>query len=718
MKRTAPSLPPKMMYLRDTKEKYDVRASFQRYIKQTLKIQREKGHEERLDHSPAIVTRRFKALESFLPDFLERYEEEFTDSFYISEIFTQLNTFPFGSLTTLEARQHLLLAAALWILDQVTEQDGWMAKITPFLPKDEELLDEIDIPDIWHPRYDYDLIMSVVYVLWFRYGEPELDGKNADYSRLLINTQLANGKVKASENFLGLISLIPQERIKAAVDHYTDTALSWLDHLIECLKPFTEESHDIMKEGNAAADKYNELRTQLGEVERTTEKPKKKPVINPLLVAPPVAPQPFGRGAFDFSSLALRSQLDSIPGLSKESMEKLMGDPVAHAVFEITEKMDAVNNQYDKLVEEYNDVTSQILFDIFHAGRDGLADEMEPLGDDIDPYEMCFALLMLIEMDSDFPWLCGLNVGMLTEVTNRLPWAYREYSEFEDDIWFPDEEQQSMLPASFGGPDAGPWHAPKYHEKDDTTLRSMAQILYEETGCLLPRDLEKYESIRKRIKSLGLSAKDTNTMLTMMAVLGQARRQMVTPTITSWGEPASPPPDEQEAPVNEADKTESEEIKRLRAALHDAEAAARTARKDLATLKENSAREHRELADLRSLVFSMQQEQPDEPDEPVDESKFPYEVQRETIVFGGHETWLKAIKPMLTGNVRFIDKDLIFDTGIIRHVDMIWIQTNALSHSQYGRITDTARIFKKPIRYFTNASATICAEQLMEEDSK
>ena len=73
---------------------------------------------------------------------------------------------------------------------------------------------------------------------------------------------------------------------------------------------------------------------------------------------------------------------------------------------------------------------------------------------------------------------------------------------------------------------------------------------------------------------------------------------------------------------------------------------------------------------------------------------------------------------MLTGNVRFIDKDLIFDTGIIRHADIIWIQTNALSHSQYGRITDTARIFKKPIRYFTNASATICAEQLMEEDSK
>ncbi len=332
---------------------------------------------------------------------------------------------------------------------------------------------------------------------------------------------------------------------------------------------------------------------------------------------------------------------------------------------------------------------------------------------------MCYSPKQIIEGGSDFPWLCGLNVGMLSEVTSRFPWAYREYSEFEDDIWFPDEEQQTLLhTVPSGGKDAGAWYTQKYHEKDDTTLRSMAQILYEETGCLLPRDLGKYEPIQKKLRKYGLSTKDTSTMLTMMAVLGQGKRQMVTPTADIWGYPEMPEDEEEtpaEAPV-ETDKADSEEIKRLRAALHDAEVAARTTKKELATVKENAAREHRELADLRSLIFSLQQEQTDQAEETIDESRFPYEVQRETLVFGGHETWLKAIKPMLTGNIRFIDKDLIFDTGIIRRADIIWIQTNALSHSQYGRITDTARIFKKPIRYFTNASATICAGQLMEED--
>ncbi len=100
----------------------------------------------------------------------------------------------------------------------------------------------------------------------------------------------------------------------------------------------------------------------------------------------------------------------------------------------------------------------------------------------------------------------------------------------------------------------------------------------------------------------------------------------------------------------------------------------------------------------------------------IDESSFPYEVVKDTVVFGGHETWLKAIRPMLTGNIRFVDKDMVFDSDIIRHADILWIQTNAISHKQYYRIIAAARQYQKPVRYFTYASAVKCAVQLMEED--
>ena len=87
-----------------------------------------------------------------------------------------------------------------------------------------------------------------------------------------------------------------------------------------------------------------------------------------------------------------------------------------------------------------------------------------------------------------------------------------------------------------------------------------------------------------------------------------------------------------------------------------------------------------------------------------------------TVVFGGHATWAKGIKDLLTGNIRFIDKDLVFDTALVRHADVIWIQPNALGHNMYYRIVDTARQYGKPVRYFTYASWKKCAEQVAEGD--
>ena len=57
-----------------------------------------------------------------------------------------------------------------------------------------------------------------------------------------------------------------------------------------------------------------------------------------------------------------------------------------------------------------------------------------------------------------------------------------------------------------------------------------------------------------------------------------------------------------------------------------------------------------------------------------------------------------------------------FNINIIRSAERIWIQANALSHSQYYRIVDAARQYKKPVRYFTYASASKGAMQVMMTD--
>lgn len=55
-------------------------------------------------------------------------------------------------------------------------------------------------------------------------------------------------------------------------------------------------------------------------------------------------------------------------------------------------------------------------------------------------------------------------------------------------------------------------------------------------------------------------------------------------------------------------------------------------------------------------------------------------------------------------------------TEIVKHTDVIWIQPNAISHSMYWRVMDTARAYKKQVRYFAFASWAKCAEQVVGAD--
>ena len=103
--------------------------------------------------------------------------------------------------------------------------------------------------------------------------------------------------------------------------------------------------------------------------------------------------------------------------------------------------------------------------------------------------------------------------------------------------------------------------------------------------------------------------------------------------------------------------------------------------------------------------------------ENADKIQLPYTTKQRVVIFGGHATWLKAIKPMLP-NVKFIDPYTKPDANLIRHADVVWMQTNAMPHSFYGKIMEIVRQRKIPVKYFAYASADKCAKQLAEDDMK
>lgn len=124
----------------------------------------------------------------------------------------------------------------------------------------------------------------------------------------------------------------------------------------------------------------------------------------------------------------------------------------------------------------------------------------------------------------------------------------------------------------------------------------------------------------------------------------------------------------------------------------------------------------KELSYLRDALFN---KNTDSGEETFNTSiKFPWYTDKKITVFGGHPSWVNKIKPMLP-NIRFVDRTAqSTNPNLIKSSDMIWLQTNAMSHSLYNSIIDIVRQYNKPVRYFSYASSEKCAIQLVEEMCK
>lgn len=95
---------------------------------------------------------------------------------------------------------------------------------------------------------------------------------------------------------------------------------------------------------------------------------------------------------------------------------------------------------------------------------------------------------------------------------------------------------------------------------------------------------------------------------------------------------------------------------------------------------------------------------------------YPYHTKKRTVVFGGHRTFLRELRKMLPG-LKYVNiSNYGFNVDIIRNAEVVWVQTNCISHTQYARILKVVRTHNIQLRYFSYASARKCADQIVEED--
>ena len=702
-----PIIPPKVkpMYMPKPRQS---RKEWDKYLQSIKNFYQRKSHKagkavsDYVEMDEVFYRRRADAVLNLIDTVEERYRDlPLPNPLVIGEEWAALNmTYHLPQL--IEDQFHLLFAAAIWILDNAEDEDEENGLFS-FLPTDDTLLDDYFEPNIWHSQYTFELITSVEYVLDHRNDEDEKPEGHADRIGTLTDIASANGaypESKARKAFEGLIALIPEKKIAEAVQAFETFYWRWTDAYFESKRPLLEklirqQEHyeNLRVQQNEVVDQIADMVKELSEKKKNLRRgaKQKTPVYGPVM---PVNKLPETTNLSFYNTP--RITIDEEDALIESASAKYR---------KIEEYANAVDQAIDDMrntVTELNELCSAFMADAARPELEWIYEEIS------DPFALCFAYLYLLDTGSDLPWLYGSMYGFLTRALENLPWGIREYDDEEDLIEDPElyDGKRADIPD---------WNLRRYRKKDDAHPRSLTQLLYEETGCLIPGDLHCYDSRLKELGKYGIRGKDAVTFLSVMAALRQSRDPQ-----TAWNLERSNyvlPVEADTAPANENLIPQLKgEIDRLRGALHEADKAARQSRKELEEERKTSELERRELADLRELIFRQLLSEEEETEADIDDAVFPYTVQNDTLVFGGHDTWVKAIKPLFKGNVRFVDKNYVFDPVIIRRTEIIWIQTNAIAHKQFYRIVDAARLYKKTVRYFTYAGVKKCAIQIVEND--
>ena len=595
---------------------------------------------------------------------IDRARDEFSSLWLYSleESLTQFEIACYHNFLNADEYYSLTLGATIWMLDEL-RRGGKLADAYEYLPASDKEIEEVYLPmDFYHPCYDEDLIRSVLYVI--------------------LPKNVLNATRK---QYIGLIRLLERDKIDSAVD--TFKTLQW---------------------------KATELFLKCEEF-------------------------------FDLTNDKMLREMESV--LSEIS------DTPNERVRELTGKGAELLENRRKLMAEFEDhigTTERRVLGFRELGRILRGFSVE------NPYEICFASNYLVIRQDKAAWSVKSGIAVASAAGRMLPW-YVSDKEWNEDLLepIPFDLKNNWLEQSDSAADLQRMYA---LGKDG---KNMAQHVYRLCRGMMPVGFHPFEDERKRMKAEG--REDADQIADQAEILFLSSF-MATPDSFRDGlwweeENGSSSPDEQKELKEQAEtatspviiremedaqeqpvvkepepieqSTESQdnnteellekakkEIKNLKSVLagvsREADADRARAEHELKTLR----MEHRELADLRTLLFNREAESPERLEKVEKKISYPYETRKRTVVFGGHDSFLRAFKPLLP-DVKYIETEKYgFAPEIIRNADVVWIQTNCISHSQYSNITKLARQHGIQLRYFGFASAEKCAEQLVTEDQR
>ena len=688
-----------------------------------------------VDYDTGRVKRRIAATAATMEEFKSRFHTvcpAIPEGFDFETDWTEANATPRLAYDMEEEFKAGLLGAAIWMLDVIRDR-GDIQAVAELLP-DHVDPTEVGMPDIWDPCHSEEILLGMLSILQNRnidctgIRNPEKktgSPKNRYYLDSYTVENLHKQDVPSRRVFEEILSFIPQSEIDRVVELYMEKYWDVVERYYKSRMVYAQEEADIC----SAIARYNSrVDSATMELARTTQSRSplaalNKPILPAMMQGLPVA-LPQGQPG---TSLAGVPQYQNLV----QTAQRLQNEKE-----ELDERWDAVG---DRISELWSD-TACFLFKPREWIAEQYGEEIADIWAGIeieDPYALCFAFMYLVDQGSDYPWVYYPGVTLFSMTMDTLPWCRTAYKGDPEGVWDhfdPDTmevipgPEKAEIPKRIKVPELENWNRLQYLDQYEDELGyqekvSLAQVMYELTGCIMPRNLQRYYPALPDLDAYGITGKKAlHPLIYCMNLLGEGKYRSRKLPRMEW--------DMEEQPVTEqeAGQTESiEELKariaalqsensRLKQTVYDADRELREAKKNHAAQEQKAELDRQELADLRELVFHLQEDVYDTESEDASIA-FPYHNFQRIVVFGGHDSWVREIKPRFP-DVRFVDRDMIPNAELIRRADIVWVQANAISHSYYYKILDETRKHSIPVRYFSYASALKCAEQLAEQDMK
>ncbi|HAE17435.1 MAG TPA: hypothetical protein DCG51_12950 [Erysipelotrichaceae bacterium] len=604
---------------------------------------------------------------------------------YFEDDWSYLNSILQESYDTLDDEMDLLLGASLWILD--TLQDAkklWQteADILPQLSED-EMYDVPGCLTVEDFTFSTLIIMKVKYVLLHRNDDCKVYSPKGEPHRTILDEATIRGKhmkdVPSRRTFEALLSALPEEAINEAVNDFRDKY--W--QLARIFFAGLRENH---KERDEQMKRHDRLERKLNQYENKFTVRLGPENTNSLLTQ-------------DKSLRELKGQFDTITELD-DGLGRC-ADAIAQGVEE--------KEQYALLFKNYPILPkkTQELF----MSEEALSGIKTFHIDN--PYRLCFALLYLADRGDDLIWMYYFGTVLAKITALALPWSV-EYDEL-DSISQAEQKKDDPAPE----PPLDLYSVMYESSEEDEYFRETlnpAQMMYEHTGVVLPRNIGRFDWLEQSLKQYDVPQEDRRVMRMCMTLMHAITHRYTGNYFETESQesaepetetPSVPDYEKQIAAIRKENKSLNEQLWRSR---RDHAAVS----EKLEELIRTSKQEHEELSRLREVVFAAQNPEEDVPDHRIE---LPFEVSERVVVCGGHDSFIRQFSQMITGNVRILSNVRI-NEDLIKNAKMVWIQTNAISHSDYYKITDLCRKNDVPMYYFLNASARKCAEQIVEEYTK